>query len=145
VFNEQVVRDAGLGDAALAAVRAEELGRARELERTWRGLRPRREVAGREVVVCDDGLATGATMRAALLALLGSDHPPRSVLVGLPVAPRAGVEVLRSALRQGADEVVAVRTPLLFRAVSWAYEDFRAPGDDELRALLAAAAPGPIA
>lgn len=129
----------------MAGVLAEELAHARDLEQRWRPGRPPLQVAGRDVVVCDDGLATGATMRAALLALLGAETPPRSIVVGLPVAPREGVELLRSLVRRGVDEVVAVRTPLLFRAVSWAYEDFTPPTDEEIRGLLAGAGDPPIA
>jgi predicted phosphoribosyltransferase len=145
VLNPSVVRDAGVSEAAVAAVLAEELARARDLEQRWCPGRPPLEVAGRDVVVCDDGLATGATMRAALLALLGADPPPRSIVVGLPVAPREGVELLRSLVRREVDEVVAVRTPLLFRAVSWAYEDFTPPTDEEIRAVLSGPGAGPIA
>ncbi len=145
VLNPSVVRDAGIPEAAVAQVLEGELAHARDLEARWRPGRPPLEVAGRDVVVCDDGLATGATMRAALLALLEADPPPRSIVVGLPVAPREGVELLRSALRRGVDEVVAVRTPLLFRAVSWAYDDFTPPTDEEIRAILSGPGGRPIA
>ena len=145
VLNPSVVRDAGISEAAVAEVMAAELARALDLEQRWRAGRPPLEVAGRDVVVCDDGLATGATMRAALLALLGAEAPPRSILVGLPVAPREGVELLRSLVRRDVDEVVAVRTPLLFRAVSWAYDDFTPTTDDEIRAILSGPGGRPIA
>jgi predicted phosphoribosyltransferase len=145
VLNPSVVRGAGIPEAEVAEVLAAELAHARDLEARWRPDRPPLDFAGRDLVVCDDGLATGATMRAALLALLEADPPPRSIVVGLPVAPREGVEVLRSALRSEVDDVVAVRTPLLFRAVSWAYDDFTPPTDEEIRAILSGTRGRPIA
>ena len=116
-----------------------------ELDRLWRGDRPAPVVAGRDVVVCDDGLATGTAMRAALGVLLEAPGLPRSILVALPVAPREGIEQVRALLRRGVDDVVAVSRPMLPRAVSWAYDDFTMPTDDDIRAILARPGGRPIA
>jgi putative phosphoribosyl transferase len=111
-------------------------GERRELERRelmYREGRPLPDVRGRIVILVDDGLATGATMQAAIAALrrLG----PARVVVAVPVAP---VETCQALSRQ-ADEMVCAETPEPFRAVGLWYDDFSQTTDDEVRALLNAA------
>ena len=103
-----------------------------ERERAYRGTRPAPPLAGRAVVVVDDGLATGATMRVAVDAVRRAG--PAQVVVAVPVGPRA---TCRS-LAHLADEVVCALTPERFNAVGTWYEDFSETTDDEVRALLAA-------
>jgi putative phosphoribosyl transferase len=103
-----------------------------ELERRLSAYRdgPPPEVAGRTVIVVDDGLATGSTMRAALQAI--RSQAPEWLVAAVPVAPRGTVEGMADA----ADDVVAVLTPRDFRAVGQWYDDFTQTSDDEVRALL---------
>jgi putative phosphoribosyl transferase len=103
-----------------------------ELDRRLTAYRdgPPPDVAGRTVIVVDDGLATGATMRAALQAL--RSQSPARLVVAVPVAPRGAVDALRDA----ADDVVVVLAPRDFRAVGQWYDDFRQTTDDEVRELL---------
>jgi putative phosphoribosyl transferase len=99
-------------------------------ERLYRGSRPPVEVAGRTVIIVDDGLATGATMRAAVAAIrkLG----PQRLIVAVPV----GAEETCAMLGRQADEVVCAETPSPFRAVGLWYRDFPQSSDDEVRRLL---------
>lgn len=102
-------------------------------EKLYRGDEPALSLEGREVILVDDGLATGATMRAAVQAVrqLG----PARVTVAVPVGSRESCDALESV----ADDVVCVRTPEPFQAVSAWYSNFPQTSDDEVRALLAAA------
>lgn len=133
VLNEDVLRQAAVGDSVLQRVVERE---SRELERReahYRADRAPVEVHGRVVVVVDDGAATGASMRVAVAAL--RKGAPARVVVGLPVASCEAVETLR----KEADEVVAVLTPDYFLGVGRWYGDFRQVSDAEVRELLARA------
>lgn len=105
----------------------------RELERrevAFRGKRPPLDVAGRTVIIVDDGLATGSTMRAAVRALRAMK--PRAIIVAVPVAAASTCEEFRSEV----DEIVCLRTPEPFQAVGLWYEDFTQTTDEEVHALL---------
>lgn len=130
VLNEEVVRGYGIDAATVDAVAASE---QRELERrgrAYRGDRPLPTVAGRCVILVDDGLATGATMRAAIEATrqLGASE----VVVAVPVAPRDTLD----ALAPRVDRLVCPHVPPGFRAVGQWYADFPQTGDEEVVALL---------
>src|SRR5215211_1599311 len=130
VMNEDVVRGVALPEEAIAAVAAEE---QRELERQERELRdanPPPDVDDRIVVLVDDGLATGSTMRAAIRGL--RQRGANSIVVGVPIA---SPEVC-AALEAEADEVVCAHTPEQFGAVSAWYEDFPQVTDEQVRELL---------
>lgn len=88
-------------------------------------------VEGRTVIVVDDGVATGASMRAALIALRGAK--PAWVVVAVPVAPPEAQELIGTA----ADEFACVLSPLDFSSVGQFYRDFAHPSDEQIRALLA--------
>ena len=102
-------------------------------EQRYRGLRPLPSLLGRTVILVDDGLATGSTMRAAALA--AQQQGATRVVAAVPVGPPDTVESLRSEV----DEVVCVITPVPFRAVALWYDDFDQVSDDEVCSLLAAA------
>lgn len=132
VMNEDVVTSYRPSRAAIEAVaRAERM----ELERRERAYRDGRlpvPIEGRIVLLVDDGLATGSTMRAAVLAI--RRHRPARVVVAVPVGARETCESLGDI----ADEVVCVQTPEPFSAVGLGYIDFSQTSDDEVRQLLAA-------
>jgi putative phosphoribosyl transferase len=116
--------------AQLEAVARTELAELERRERLYRGDRAAPELAGRTVILVDDGLATGATMRAAIAA--ARQAGPAEVVVAVPVAPAETVHSLRGV----ADRVVCPATPEPFRAIGLWYRDFHQVGDDEVEALL---------
>jgi putative phosphoribosyl transferase len=117
----------------VAAVVAREQDELVRRELLYRGSRPPPEVRGRTVIVVDDGLATGSTMRAAVLAL--RQQRPARIVVAIPV----GAEETCAMLRADADEVVCAAMPRPFRAVGLWYRDFPQCSDEEVRELLAEA------
>jgi putative phosphoribosyl transferase len=134
VLNASIVRDLGLGDDAIERVERQERLELARRERLFRGDRPSADLRGKTVVLVDDGIATGATMRSAVAAL--GNGPAARVVVATPVAAPEAVELL---LRE-ADEVVCLGTPRDFLAVGRWYRDFPQTSDAEVRELLAAAA-----
>jgi putative phosphoribosyl transferase len=131
VVDEELAARCGVSADEVEAVRARERAELERRERAYRADRPPVDVRGRRVVVVDDGLATGASMRVALLAL--RTLAPAHVLVAVPV----GAPAACASLRELADEVVCVESPEHFAAVGQWYEDFAQTTDDEVRALLA--------
>jgi putative phosphoribosyl transferase len=115
---------------ALAGVLARERAELVRRETLYRGQHPPPELRGRTVMVVDDGLATGATMRAALLAI--RQQRPERLVVAVPV----GAAQSCSELEDVADEVVCAATPEPFRAVGLWYRDFGQTSDEEVRFLL---------
>lgn len=115
---------------AVAEVVAREQAELVRREQLYRGQRPAMSLNGRTVIVVDDGLATGATMRAALLAI--RQQLPARLVVAAPV----GAEDTCRALQSEADEVVCAAMPQPFRAVGLWYKDFPQTSDDEVIALL---------
>ena len=131
VLNEDVLRHSAGGEDMLEQVKRRELAELERRERTFRGARPPLAVRGRTAIVVDDGLATGATMEAAVLALrtLGAAR----VVVAVPVA---SVEA-RQRIAALADEVVCLEAPRYFSAVGQWYRDFDQTSDAEVSQLLA--------
>jgi putative phosphoribosyl transferase len=119
---------------AVAAREQEELERRERLYRRGRKPLP---LTGRIVIIVDDGLATGSSMRAAVAAV--KRHEPRRIVVAVPVAAPEACEDFRAEV----DEVVCVQTPDPFRAVGLWYESFDQTRDEEVSELLEAAARGP--
>ena len=134
VLNEDLVADLHIPDEVIEAVAAREGRELARREGHYREGRLPLDVRGRTIVLVDDGLATGATMRAAVAALRRSGAA--QVVVAVPVAARATCE----ALRAEADEVVCAITPEPFHAVGEWYEDFAQTTDEEVRARLREAA-----
>ncbi|RBY82300.1 phosphoribosyltransferase [Blastococcus sp. TF02A-26] len=131
VRSPEVLSAAGVDEAAFAAVRERELAELRRRTEAYRTGRAPLPVAGRIVVLVDDGVATGATVRAALAALRA--RAPARVVLAVPVAsPRALAE-----LAPAVDDLVCLTVPRAFRAVGQAYTDFRPTSDDAVRAALA--------
>jgi predicted phosphoribosyltransferase len=130
VLNEDVLESYPVSQAAIEAVaRAERLELERR-ERAYRDGRPLVPIDGRIVILVDDGLATGSTMRAAVLAV--RRLRPARIVVAVPVGAWQTCE----ALRDVADEVVCAFTPEPFRAVGLWYADFSQTTDEEVRQLL---------
>lgn len=130
VLNEQVTEALRVSDEVIDAVEERERRELERREREYRGDRPFPDVTGRTVILVDDGLATGATMRAAARAIEARD--PARLVVAAPVAAPETCE----ALREQVDEVVCVLTPEGFHAVGLWYDDFRPTSDEEVRACL---------
>jgi putative phosphoribosyl transferase len=128
-----IVRQLGVTQAYLDQVIAAEKEELERRERAYRGGRPALPVEGRIVIVVDDGLATGATLRAALAAV--RSEQPASVVVAVPVGAPESVARLRGV----ADDVVCLEMPPDFRAVSLSYEDFSPTSDAEVVECLEAA------
>jgi predicted phosphoribosyltransferase len=134
VLNEDVVRALGISEDVVATVAAEELQELKRRERAYRGNRPAPDVRGKTVILIDDGLATGSTMRAAVAAL--RQQGPARIVVAVPVgAPGTCAE-----LQGEADEAVCAQTPDPFYAVGLWYRDFSQTTDEEVRELLERAA-----
>ena len=130
VRNEAVLRRAGVEEADLAAAVERESAEVERRAARWRRGRARSPVDGRTALVVDDGLATGATARAALQVLRASGA--RRVVLAVPVAPAQAI----AELRRDADEVVALQAPRRFRSVSAYYDDFSPTSEEEVVALL---------
>lgn len=135
VTNDEIISGLGVAPEQVRRTAEREERELRRRELAYRGDRPMLDLAGRTVVVVDDGLATGASMRAALRAVrrLG----PGRVVVAVPTAP------VTADLSGEADELVRATTPEPFLAVGHSYRDFRQTTDEEVRALLAWAAATP--
>ncbi len=135
VRTDVVLAAARVSEEIFDEVRATELDELRRREAAYRGGRPAVAVAGKVVVVVDDGLATGSTMRAAVLAL-GRREPAR-IVVAVPV----GSPVACAALARDVDDLVCLSAPGNFRAVGQAYGNFAPTSDDEVRAALTRGVP----
>src|SRR6266850_1630630 len=131
VLNEQIVRDLRIPDYVIDRVEAEQRDELARRERAYRGGRPPLDVHGRTVILVDDGLATGATMRAAVKAL--RQREPARIIVAVPTASPETCEELKAEV----DEVDCAITPEPFHAVGYWYEDFTQTTDQEVRELLA--------
>jgi len=139
VLNSHVIASLRIQDTAIEAVARREQLELERREGAYRGRRPRPVIEGRWVILVDDGVATGATMRAAIAAL--RRQSPGRIVVAVPVAPRDTVDRLRSE----ADEVVCLATPESFWAIGQFYVEFPQLSDDAIREQLArnwAAIPG---
>jgi predicted phosphoribosyltransferase len=134
VLNGDVVRALGIPDDVVEAVAAEEQQELDRRERAYRDDRPPPDFQGRTVILVDDGLATGSTMRAAVAALRHGG--PESIAVAVPVAsPETCAEF------QGeVDDIICAKTPDPFYAVGLWYEDFSQTTDEEVHDLLERAA-----
>ena len=136
VLNKDVLRHSAFGEEALEQVKRRELVELERRERAFRGTSPPLDVSGRTAIVVDDGLATGATMEAAVRAL--RIQGAARVVVAVPVA---SVEA-RERVAALADEVFCLETPRYFSAVGQWYRDFDQTSDREVSELLEGAREG---
>jgi putative phosphoribosyl transferase len=137
VLNEDAIRGFAITKAELDAVTAEEQLELERRERRYRGTRPFPTIAGKTVILVDDGLATGSSMRAAVTAL-HQEGPARIVIAVPTAAPETCAE-----LGAAVDEIVCAMTPEPFYAVGLWYEDFGQTSDEEVHDLLELAAQAP--
>jgi erythromycin esterase-like protein/predicted phosphoribosyltransferase len=130
VLNDQLVERLGIPEQMIDAVAARELQELARRERRYRGGRPPPDVRGRTVILVDDGLATGATMHAAIEAL--RQQKPTRIVVAVPTASPETCEEMKTK----ADDVICAITPEPFQAVGRWYQDFSQTTDEEVEALL---------
>ena len=134
VINDDVVRSVfSLDDDLIEQVADREMRELRRREQAYRLERPYPELEGMDVVLVDDGLATGATMRAAAMAV--RTKSPASIVVAVPVGSSSAVARVGAVV----DRVICLESPASFYAVGQFYADFRQTSDDEVRELLQAA------
>ena len=131
VLNDQLVQRLRIPEYVIEAVATREQQELARRERLYRGGRPPPEVRGRTVILVDDGLATGATMRAAIMAL--RKLQPARIVVAVPTASSETCEELKPEV----DDIICAITPDPFLAVGHWYQDFSQTTDDEVRELLA--------
>src|SRR5947209_9456292 len=118
VLNEEVFRDYPVPMHLVDAIAERELLEVERREKSYRGSRPHPDVRNKTVIVVDDGLATGSTMRAAVRAL--REMNPRAVVVAVPVAARQTCDEFRAEV----DDILCLRTPEPFQAVGLWYQNF---------------------
>lgn len=135
VRNEEVIRLTGVGESEFKTVCDNELAEIERRRERYLGGRERVEVEGKVAIVIDDGVATGATTRAALRATRA--RKPKKLILAVPVAP---TETL-PAMREEADDVVCLEDHELFGAIGYYYSDFRQTSDQEVIDMLARFAP----
>ena len=134
VLNDEVIKWRRISRQAIDAVARRERLELRRRDRLYRGDRPIPDLRNRTVILIDDGIATGSTLRAAIAAL--RKLQPKSIVVAVPVAPPSTCNQLQAEV----DEVVCLRTPEPLSSISLWYEDFSQTTDEEVRHLLARAA-----
>jgi predicted phosphoribosyltransferase len=130
VLNQDVVESMGIPAHVIESVTVQEASELARRERLYRGDRPAPDVTGRIVILVDDGLATGATMRAAIAAL--RLMTPRRIVVAVPIA---AVPTRREFARE-VDEIVCLQTPEPFFSVGFWYDDFSQTTDEDIREML---------
>jgi putative phosphoribosyl transferase len=135
VIDREITQAVGLTDQEIELVTAAEKREAERRESAYRGGRPPLEVRGRIVILVDDGIATGSSMRAAIAVL--RQMKPARLVIAVPVAPLATC----NRLRREVDELVCPYTPEFFYAIGQFYLDFSQVEDEEVNDLLRRAAP----
>jgi putative phosphoribosyl transferase len=133
VLNDEVLAYVPVPAAAIDKAAAREQQELERREREYRGNRPPLDIRGKRVIVVDDGLATGSTMRAAVQALRKME--PAEIIVAVPVAAPSTCEMFRAL----ADDIICLYTPEPFQAVGLWYEDFDQTTDEEVHRLMRSA------
>ncbi len=137
VLNDDVVRMASITTEEIERVTEREKKELERRERVYRGERPALEIKGKTVLLVDDGIATGSSMRAGIAAL--RQHAPARIVLATPVAPASTCRRLRNEV----DGIVCVHMPEAFHAIGQFYADFLPTLDEEVCALLEEARPAP--
>jgi len=130
VMNESVVRNAGISDQQIEEVAHKEKEELKKREKAYRGARPDIDLQGKTVLIVDDGLATGASMRAAISAL--REHNPKKIIAAIPTAPRDTCQEFESEV----DQIICLRTPSPFWGVGGSYQNFSQTTNEEVRTFL---------
>jgi putative phosphoribosyl transferase len=130
VRNDEVIELSGTTADEFDAACTRELAEIERRRQLYIGERPRAEITGQVVIVIDDGIATGATTRAALQAI--RNRKPKELVLAVPVAPPDTI----TQLRRGVDALICLETPELFGAIGYFYRDFRQVSDQEVVAIL---------
>jgi len=134
VLSQELIQGLGIPSRAVEAVIAREQRELARRETLYRGAAPPPQIRGRTVILVDDGIATGATMRAAAAVI--KQQQPKQLVIAVPVAPPSSCVELEAQ----ADEIVCVAQPESFFAIGQFYEDFHQVTDEEVRDLLQRAA-----
>jgi putative phosphoribosyl transferase len=130
VINDNLIRSLGISDEALSATIDRETEELNRREQAYRGAKPPADLKGKVAILVDDGIATGASMLAAVRAVRAA--APAQVVVAVPVGPPSACQQLAGE----ADDVVCATMPSSFEAVGQVYTDFHQVSDDEVRELL---------
>jgi putative phosphoribosyl transferase len=130
IFNQDIIEQLGVEDEYVKAEIARQLEEVHRRETAYRNGRPKIPLAGKTVIVVDDGVATGSSTRAALRGV--RRQKPARLVLAVPVAPAESLEALRS----DADEIICLETPEDFFAVGQFYRDFHQVSDDEVKTIL---------
>lgn len=133
VLNEDVIQGSSIKEDSIKEVEEKELKELERREKKYRGDRERPTIEGRHVVMVDDGIATGATMQAAIKAV--RSQKPVEVVVAIPVAPPETI----TKLDKEADRVICLLKPSMFTAIGAWYQDFGQTTDEDVRILLSEA------
>ncbi len=131
VLNEELVRSLKISQKAIEQVITKEQQELERRDRVYRGDRPVPDLSHRTIILVDDGIATGSTIKAAIFTI--KQQQPKRIIVAVPVAPP---EVCQE-LKEEVDEVICLLTPEWLYAIGLWYEDFSPTTDEEVRNLLA--------
>jgi len=130
VLNDRVIRRAGISEGQIEKTVQKEKEKLQKREEAYRGSRREIKIKGKTVLLIDDGLATGASMRAAISAL--RDLNPKKIVVAVPTAPPDTCQEIKSEV----DQVVCLETPTPFWGVGGSYQNFSQTSNKDVRQLL---------
>ena len=129
-FNDDIIRSVGVSASELQSVQSREQAELERRETLFRGHKPPYPLAGRVVVIVDDGLATGATMTVAIQSI--RSQKPKKIVVAVPVAPSDTAQRIRAMV----DDFVCLVTPRFFAGVGGAYENFAQTSNEDVMQIL---------
>jgi predicted phosphoribosyltransferase len=130
IFNQDIIDSLGIDQEKITAVVNQELRELKRRDQIYRSDKPAINIKNKTVIVIDDGIATGATMRSAISII--HQQQPAKIVIAVPVVPLNIYEELRLEV----DDVVCLQCPEIMSAISWWYEDFSQTTDSEVRTLL---------